>query len=160
MQYQLHDEARSAGVPVFSSSPNHPIEGENNLPYLEVGNYRPNSAKNRCTGQIPDGGYAGLDGLPTARQDDENTGRRQEEEEEELEVEEENKEEEEETSQGQGELEVDQNGHAPASPKSAVFGMETDSDLPLDVVVGEKHISDMEEPVVQTRRMFHLKQGL
>lgn len=144
----------------LASSPNHPSKGENNISYLEVRNYRPNSADNKCTSQIPDSGYAGLEKMPTARQDNENTGQRQEEEEEELDDDEENKEEEEETSQGQGELEVDQHEDAPASPKSAVFGMETDSDLPMDVVMGEKRISDMEEPVVQTRRMFLCEQAL
>lgn len=88
---------------------------------------------------------------PTPRPDDEHTDQRQEEEEEEeLEVEEENKKEEEETSQGQGEIEVDQNeDDAPASPKS--FSMEAESP---DVIMGEKHTSDLEEPVVQARRMW------
>lgn len=82
--------------------------------------------------------------MPTSRQDDGCTDRRQEEEEEEVEVEE-DKEEEEETSQGQ----VDQNeDDVPASPKSAP---ETESG---DVVMDEKRSSDVEEPVFQARRTF------
>lgn len=134
-----------------ASSPHgHPGEDENGL---DGENHRSRvDTFQTCTTQTSDREHASLEDLPTSRQDGKPTDQRQEEEEEEeLEIEEETKEEEEETSQGQGDLELGQNEDA--SPKSAVFSVETESDL-LDVVMSEKSTFDAEEPTVQARRTF------